>query len=268
MDPIPRLEAVIEAIRSLPNAPDAVLVSGDLTDDGRRRGTRSPGDAGAARGAAPRPPRQPRRPRPLREAFDLPGRGRSRSTTRSRWASCGSSLLDSNRPRAGPGRLSTPSVSRWLDAELAAEPERTDAARAAPHAARHRNPRMGRDQPRCRASARRWPRSSPAIRSCGRSSAAICTASPPPPLPAARSSPRPAPTCRSAPTSRRDEFRVVDPPGSRSTPCATASSTRRSRVPSCRFSAPGALSTAGSAPGARGRSARPPRPRRPRSRSA
>src|SRR6478609_12181176 len=33
-DPIPRLEAVIEAIRSLPNAPDAVLVSGDVTDHG------------------------------------------------------------------------------------------------------------------------------------------------------------------------------------------------------------------------------------------
>src|SRR5436853_6078172 len=29
-----RVEAVIEAVRSLPNAPDAVLVSGDLTDHG------------------------------------------------------------------------------------------------------------------------------------------------------------------------------------------------------------------------------------------
>src|SRR4051794_22757651 len=33
-DPLPRLEAVIESIRSLPNPPDAVLVSGDLTDHG------------------------------------------------------------------------------------------------------------------------------------------------------------------------------------------------------------------------------------------
>ena len=38
IDPIPRLEAVIESVRALPNQPDAVLVSGDLTDDGAEEG--------------------------------------------------------------------------------------------------------------------------------------------------------------------------------------------------------------------------------------
>ena len=33
-DPVPRFEAVIEAVRSLLNRPDGVLVSGDLTDHG------------------------------------------------------------------------------------------------------------------------------------------------------------------------------------------------------------------------------------------
>lgn len=40
LDPIPRLEAVIEAVRTLPNQPDAALISGDLTDDGAVEGYR------------------------------------------------------------------------------------------------------------------------------------------------------------------------------------------------------------------------------------
>jgi Icc protein len=76
MDPIPRLEAVIEAVRSLPNQPDAVLVSGDLTDDGAAEGYRVAREM-LARLDVPLhvvPGNHDDRAR-LRAAFDLPGVG-------------------------------------------------------------------------------------------------------------------------------------------------------------------------------------------------
>ena len=76
LDPIPRLEAVIEAVRTLPNRPDAVLVSGDLSDDGSAEGYRLVREM-LARLEVPLhviPGNHDDRRR-LREAFDLPGTG-------------------------------------------------------------------------------------------------------------------------------------------------------------------------------------------------
>jgi 3',5'-cyclic-AMP phosphodiesterase len=76
VDPATRLERVVEAVRTLPNPVDAVLVSGDLTDDGSeencRRARRLLEQLGAPLHILPGNHDDRRR---LREAFDLPGTG-------------------------------------------------------------------------------------------------------------------------------------------------------------------------------------------------
>ncbi len=202
MDPIPRLEAVIEAVRSLPNRPDAVLVSGDLTDDGAEAGYR------LAREMLDRlevplhviPGNHDDRAR-LREAFGLPGRGTSRSTTRWRSASCGSSPST----RSSPVRTrATFRPSNCAGSTRSWRPSRRRRP-CWPCTTRRLPPVLpsGTRSTSWRHSARRWPASSPAIRGCGRSPAATCTGSPLRPWQAARFSLRPAPTGRCAPTSRR-----------------------------------------------------------------
>ena len=106
MDPIPRLEAVIEAVRSLPNRPDAVLVSGDLTDDGAAAGYR------VAREVLDRldlplhviPGNHDDRAR-LREAFDLPGAGDERINYSVEVGDLRRRRLRFDRPRPRPRRL-------------------------------------------------------------------------------------------------------------------------------------------------------------------
>jgi 3',5'-cyclic AMP phosphodiesterase CpdA len=123
LDPIPRLEAVIEAVLTLPNRPDAALVSGDLTDDGAAEGYRIAREM-LARLEIPLhviPGNHDDRGR-LREAFDLPGTG-SEPVNYSTWV--GELRLvafDSIVPGQDPGDF-PPEQLRWLDAELAAEPE-------------------------------------------------------------------------------------------------------------------------------------------------
>lgn len=123
LDPVPRLEAVIEAVRSLPNRPDAALVSGDLTDDGAAEGYRIAGEM-LARLEVPLhviPGNHDDRGR-LRKAFDLPGTGEE-PVNYSRWV--GELRLvafDSIVPGQDPGDF-PPEQLRWLDEELAAEPE-------------------------------------------------------------------------------------------------------------------------------------------------
>lgn len=123
MDPIPRLEAVIEAVRSLPNRPDAVLVSGDLTDDGAEAGYR------VARELLERldvplhviPGNHDDRAR-LREAFDLPGAGDERINYSVAVGDLRIVAFDSIVPGQDPGDF-PPEQLRWLDEALGAEPE-------------------------------------------------------------------------------------------------------------------------------------------------
>ncbi|TMK58034.1 MAG: phosphodiesterase [Actinobacteria bacterium] len=123
-DPMPRVEAVIEAVRSLPNAPDAVLVSGDLTDHGTAK------EYEVIRAMLGRlelplyvlPGNHDDRGR-LRATFDLPGEGEEPIRYSVDVGELRVVLLDSNVPGRDPGAYDDERLS-WLDAELAAEPER------------------------------------------------------------------------------------------------------------------------------------------------
>lgn len=123
MDPAPRLEAVIEAVRSLPNRPDAALISGDLTDDGAEAGYR------VAREMLGRlelplhviPGNHDDRSR-LRRAFGLPGSG-NEPINYSTWVGrLRLVAFDSKVPGQDPGDF-PPEQLRWLDLELGAEPD-------------------------------------------------------------------------------------------------------------------------------------------------
>jgi Icc protein len=124
VDPVPRLEAVIEAIRALPNQADAVLVSGDLTHDG------GPEEYRLARDLLERL-ESPLHVLPgnhddralLREAFDLPGVGDEPIDYTADVGELRLVLLDSNVPGQDPGAFD-PEQLRWLDRELGAGGER------------------------------------------------------------------------------------------------------------------------------------------------
>lgn len=124
VDPQPRLEAVIEAIHSLPNAVDAVLVSGDVTADGSEQ------DCASARRLLDRfevpvfvlPGNHDDRGR-LRAAFDLPGEGDQPIDYTAEVGELRLVVLDSNVPRQDPGAFE-PAQLRWLGEELGREPER------------------------------------------------------------------------------------------------------------------------------------------------
>jgi 3',5'-cyclic AMP phosphodiesterase CpdA len=123
-DPVPHLEAVVEAVRSLPNRPDAVLVSGDLTDDGAEHGYL------LAREMLDRlevplhvlPGNHDDRGR-LRAAFDLPGEEDEPIRYSVDVGELRLVVFDSNVPGQDPGRYDAEQL-RWLDAELGAEPGR------------------------------------------------------------------------------------------------------------------------------------------------
>ncbi|HVD85966.1 MAG TPA: phosphodiesterase [Solirubrobacterales bacterium] len=124
IDPLPRLERVVEAIGSLPNELDAVLVSGDLTDDG---------GAGHYRLARERlePLGVPVHVLPgnhddrvkLRAAFDLPGGGGEPVDYATEVGDLRLLVVDSTVPGEDAGAFDPEQLS-WLDAELSKEPER------------------------------------------------------------------------------------------------------------------------------------------------
>lgn len=123
-DPVPHLEAVVAAVRSLPNRPDAVLVSGDLTDDGAEGGYELAREL-LERLDAPLhvlPGNHDDRGR-LRAAFDLPGEGDEPVRCSVDVGGLRLVVFDSNVPGQDPGRYD-PEQLRWLDAELSAEPAR------------------------------------------------------------------------------------------------------------------------------------------------
>src|SRR3954447_6719184 len=124
VDPVPRLESVIAAVRSLPNLPDAVLVSGDLADDGADQSYR------VARRLLDRLQlplhvlngNHDDRGR-IRAAFDLPGMGEEPVNYSVDVGPLRLVLLDSSVPGRDPGSHDPDRLS-WLDRELAAQPER------------------------------------------------------------------------------------------------------------------------------------------------
>jgi 3',5'-cyclic-AMP phosphodiesterase len=123
-DPVLRLEAVIEAIRSLPNQPDAALVSGDLTDDGAVDSCRIASEL-LARLEVPLhvlPGNHDDRAR-LREVFELSGEGGEPINYSVDVGELRLVALDSVVPGQDPGDF-PPEQLRWLDEELAAQPER------------------------------------------------------------------------------------------------------------------------------------------------
>lgn len=124
VDPMPHLVAVVQAVRSLPNRPDAVLVSGDLTDDGVEAGYQKAREL-LERLEVPLhvlPGNHDDRGR-LRAAFDLPGEGDEPVHYSADVGELRLVVFDSNVPGQDPGRYD-PDQLRWLDAELGAESER------------------------------------------------------------------------------------------------------------------------------------------------
>lgn len=124
VDPVPHLEAVVEAIRSLPNEVDAVLVSGDLTHDGGLAEFR------LARELLERlevqlhvmPGNHDDRAL-LREVFDLSGVGAEPVNYSVDIGDLRLVVFDSNVPGQDPGRYD-PQQLRWLDSELRTQPDR------------------------------------------------------------------------------------------------------------------------------------------------
>jgi Icc protein len=124
VDPQPRLEAVIEAVRALPNPVDAVVVSGDLTADGGEA------DSLLARRLLDRleapvhvlPGNHDLRAT-LRGAFGLPGEGDEPVDYSVAVGALRLVILDSIVPGQDPGAFGPEQLS-WLDQELGREPER------------------------------------------------------------------------------------------------------------------------------------------------
>jgi 3',5'-cyclic-AMP phosphodiesterase len=124
VDPAPRLERAIEAIRSLPNPVDAAVVSGDLSDDASEESYRLAREL-LSRFEAPvhvLPGNHDDRSR-LRQAFDLPGEGDAPVDYTAEIGELRLVVLDSNVPGQDPGGFD-PDQLDWLDEELGREGER------------------------------------------------------------------------------------------------------------------------------------------------
>lgn len=125
IDPLERLEQVVAAVQALPNAVDAVLVSGDVSDDGSAETYRQ-ARASFTRFQCPvhvLPGNHDDRAR-LREAFGLPGAGAEPVNYSVDVDGLRLVLFDSNVPGQDPGSFA-PDRLAWLDAELAEQPERS-----------------------------------------------------------------------------------------------------------------------------------------------
>lgn len=118
VDPVARVERVVEAVRSLPNPVDAVVVTGDLTDDGSEENYRRARQL-LERFAAPvhvLPGNHDDR-RNLRRAFDLPGTGEEPINYSVTVGALRLVVFDSIVPGQDPGKYSQEQL-RWLDQEL------------------------------------------------------------------------------------------------------------------------------------------------------
>lgn len=121
-DPLARLRRAVAAVAALPDRPDAVLISGDLTDN-----------ATAAECETVREELEPLRAplfplpgnhdarAPLRAAFGLAGEGEERVDYAAELGPLRLVVLDSTVPGRIEGALDAAALA-WLDAELAAAP--------------------------------------------------------------------------------------------------------------------------------------------------
>ncbi len=122
-DPEDGLRAAVVAILALPQRPDALLVSGDLTDDGTPEGYARVKELLAPIGLEPHviPGNHDRRG-PLREAFGLPGTGDEHASHVADLGPLRLVCLDSTIPGAEGGALGEGRIE-WLDAALAEDRE-------------------------------------------------------------------------------------------------------------------------------------------------
>lgn len=122
-DPLPGLRQVVEAVAGLPNRPDAVLLSGDLSDHGSPAGYAAVQEMLEPIGAPVHAiPGNHDDRAALRAAFGLPGR----DADPVQWAADLGPLrlvgLDTTIPGSDGGALDTERL-QWLDAELARGPD-------------------------------------------------------------------------------------------------------------------------------------------------
>lgn len=123
VDPVAQVERVVEAIRALPNPLDAVLVSGDLADDGSLESYARAREL-LERLDAPiyvLPGNHDDRGR-LREAFGLPGAGDEPVNYTAEVGQLRLVVFDSNVPGRDAGEYSQERL-RWLDETLREQPE-------------------------------------------------------------------------------------------------------------------------------------------------
>jgi Icc protein len=123
-DPVAGLRAAVESVRRLPDAPDAVLISGDLADNGADGEYETVRELLEQLGAPVYvvPGNHDDRDA-LRRHFDLPGAGGTPVQYAVDVGPLRLVVLDSTRPGVDPGELDADRLS-WLDAELAGAPDR------------------------------------------------------------------------------------------------------------------------------------------------
>jgi 3',5'-cyclic AMP phosphodiesterase CpdA len=123
-DPLAGLRAAVESVRRLPDAPDAVLVSGDLADHGSDGEYEIVRQLLAMLGAPVYVLAGNHDDRDaLRRHFDLPGTPGTPLQYAADLGPLRLVLLDSIRPGEEPGELDADRLG-WLDAELARAPDR------------------------------------------------------------------------------------------------------------------------------------------------
>ncbi len=122
-DPLRRLRDAVARVAALPDRPDALLVSGDLTDDGSAAGCAAVREALEPLGLEPHvlPGNHDER-EVLRAAFGLPGAGAEPVNHAAELGPLRLLCLDSTVPGAVHGALDRERL-QWLEAELAAAPE-------------------------------------------------------------------------------------------------------------------------------------------------
>jgi 3',5'-cyclic-AMP phosphodiesterase len=123
IDPVARLRAAVAAVRELPDPPNAVLISGDLTDDADPAAYEAVREALAPLRAPlfPLPGNHDERA-PLRAAFGLAGAGAERIDYSAELGPLRLVVLDSTVPGRVEGGIDAAALA-WLDTELAAAPQ-------------------------------------------------------------------------------------------------------------------------------------------------
>ncbi|TML44585.1 MAG: phosphodiesterase [Actinobacteria bacterium] len=123
-DPVAGLRAAVESVRRLPDAPDAVLMSGDLSDNAADSEYELVRESLAQLGAPfyVLPGNHDDRDT-LRRNFDLPGAVGTPVQYSVELGPLRLVVLDSTRPGKVPGELDADRLS-WLDADLARAPDR------------------------------------------------------------------------------------------------------------------------------------------------